>query len=572
VSTSPPTPAVTTTPGAAIAAPTDERKRRVRQVIQSASLPETPAATTCDTPVPPTGTADQRATAYNDHGLVCADEGRYEQARQDFDQAAVLAPTDATIRGNRGFVHFYLDNYPAALADLDFAISGDPAELLWMAARGLIRAAVGRCPEGIADLDGVVGQEAEEGWWWVARGLAYELCGDESAAAQDYQKAIDTSDEPDELATALVNLGQLYLRQDRYAEAISVFTQAIETEPSDAFAYIGRGAAHKALQQYQNALADFSQAIALEPDDPDGYELRGDAYYDDDHFQDALADYQAALQRTVYTAASDLARLHADLGWTYYALGNVASCYDELEQAIQLETQPYYYWSRGVLLGDEADYYLTALEDLSVALSLGAESLTPEQKVRAYQQRGQINVALADRPAALADFASALAIIDVEAAEHATTYNLRGLAYYDWEMYVEAEDDFTEAIALVPQSIFYYNRAGVYQVQANYQAAVDDYTAAIAAASEPDDPLVAAYQGRGLAYLDLEQLDLAIGDFSFVLDREPENGWVYYYRGVAYVRQELYNQARADLTEAQRLATDDLSLLEAVQKALAALP
>ena len=58
---------------------------------------------------------------------------------------------------------------------------------------------------------------------------------------------------------------ELY-EQERYAESVGQFSEAIAIDEGYALAYGGRGMAYIELDEYQLALDDFEQAISLDPE------------------------------------------------------------------------------------------------------------------------------------------------------------------------------------------------------------------------------------------------------------------------------------------------------------------
>ena len=55
-----------------------------------------------------------------------------------------------------------------------------------------------------------------------------------------------------------IELGQKYLTELNYTEAVASFTEAIKLDPDNIQAYMGRAEAYMALGEYDKALADYS--------------------------------------------------------------------------------------------------------------------------------------------------------------------------------------------------------------------------------------------------------------------------------------------------------------------------
>src|SRR5699024_2195994 len=58
-----------------------------------------------------------------------------------------------------------------------------------------------------------------------------------------------------------LDLGQKYLTELNYTEAILAFTQAIEIDPESIPAYMGRAEAYRGTEQYEEAKTDYTTVI-----------------------------------------------------------------------------------------------------------------------------------------------------------------------------------------------------------------------------------------------------------------------------------------------------------------------
>lgn len=58
-----------------------------------------------------------------------------------------------------------------------------------------------------------------------------------------------------------VQLGQKYLTQSEYTEAVAAFTEAIQIDPDSMIAYLGRAQAYVALEQYEDAKTDYTTVL-----------------------------------------------------------------------------------------------------------------------------------------------------------------------------------------------------------------------------------------------------------------------------------------------------------------------
>ncbi|XP_038901673.1 serine/threonine-protein phosphatase 5-like [Benincasa hispida] len=78
----------------------------------------------------------------------------------------------------------------------------------------------------------------------------------------------------------------------KYAQAINLYTEAIELNNRNAVYWANRAFAHIKLEEYGSALEDASKAIEVDPRYSKGYYRRGAAYLAMGKFEEALKDFQ----------------------------------------------------------------------------------------------------------------------------------------------------------------------------------------------------------------------------------------------------------------------------------------
>ena len=99
-------------------------------------------------------------------------------------------------------------------------------------------------------------------------------------------------------AVEKVELGQKYLTELNYTEAVASFTEAIGLDPENIPAYMGRAQAYVGLKQYDDAKADYTTAIEKTEEQPytqaEAYVGRAEVNELTTANEDALSDYEAA--------------------------------------------------------------------------------------------------------------------------------------------------------------------------------------------------------------------------------------------------------------------------------------
>ncbi|MDP4189461.1 MAG: hypothetical protein Q8905_15535, partial [Bacteroidota bacterium] len=78
-------------------------------------------------------------------------------------------------------------------------------------------------------------------------------------------------------------------------EAISKYTDAINSKPTEWTGYCYRGKVYLYIKKFDKAISDVSKAITLSPNTSSLYSVRGDCYYGERIYDKAINDYTTAL-------------------------------------------------------------------------------------------------------------------------------------------------------------------------------------------------------------------------------------------------------------------------------------
>ncbi len=138
---------------------------------------------------------------------------------------------------------------------------------------------------------------------------------------------------------ALVQLGQMFRANDRFAEAVEVYDQAIrliaEPEPRHWRLFYARGIALERSMQWPRAERDFQKALELEPEEPYVLNYLGYSWVDRG---ENLEQGKQMLLRAVELRPRD-GYIVDSLGWVYYRLRRYDEAVEKLERAVELRPQ-----------------------------------------------------------------------------------------------------------------------------------------------------------------------------------------------------------------------------------------
>ncbi|KAJ2883894.1 Hsp90 cochaperone, partial [Coemansia asiatica] len=110
-----------------------------------------------------------------------------------------------------------------------------------------------------------------------------------------------------------------------HEEAIKLFTQAIELDPTNHVLYSNRSASLASLKKYDEALTDAEKTVEIKPDWPKGYSRKGAALFGLHRLEEAKETYQDGLKHDPENAL-----LKKSLSDTEAALRNAESQFDDV--------------------------------------------------------------------------------------------------------------------------------------------------------------------------------------------------------------------------------------------------
>lgn len=203
-----------------------------------------------------------------------------------------------------------------------------------------------------------------------------------------------------------------------FDEVIESYTEAINEDPTNPEAYVGRGIAKMTVEDYQGAIEDFSEALKLNPDDSETYITRGNAMHSLGDYYRAIADYSAAIKLDISNAEAYKYRASAKK-----ELGDINGYQQDLAKATELNPN----------------------------LSLLEESITIKEndKLREFIDKGDEKALEGDFYEAIAQYTSA---IDLDNNSFGAYFG-RAMAKLSLEDYKGAIIDLERVYAIVPDFI-----------------------------------------------------------------------------------------------------------------------
>ena len=466
-------------------------------------------------------------------------------------------------------IRFLAPNFPLNPAARDAYLSG-----YHLAREGQYRAAIAWFNEALSFDSRFVDALYE-------RGLAFAALHETDRAIESLVAAANNL-QGSATGTIAINrtLGQLLMDAQRYREAAEAFGLARQQDPIDPDLQLLEASAlvrfglelqatdlNAAAELFTVAIEEFDDALDEVGGEAEMYFLRGTAHFQTANLEDALDDLQRA-QQINPTEWKYVQRV----GFIYLQLGNEAAVEERDEEArshyrsavtaftAYLDANPgvtEYPGDSDLRVEDEEVEDPDKLEpvDIYIARAVSSISLAIQLPADSDERADSLNRAIADCESAI--------VID---PDRAVAYFNRGLAQRLLEEYFAAVASFSEAIRVSPgyteahlrRAIVWFHldepdlalldldaaKAALFAIDLRIpfwrgliHARTGEFSEAIVAYSEvlranPNHEM--ARTNRGLAYLNLDQPELAIEDFNFLAANNPDDAMPNYRRGLAY--------------------------------------
>jgi TPR repeat protein len=288
---------------------------------------------------------------------------------------------------DRGREHRNNGDFNKAIADFNEAIRLDPNNEDAYCGRGKVYEKIGDINKALADYNEAIRLNPNYVGAYSFRGGVYEKKGDLDNAIADYTMATRYPND----AVPYWNRGNVYRKKGDTDKAIADYTTAIRIDPNYWAAYYGRSSTYEDMGDYERAIADSTKAIQIAPTRADGYYLRGTISYDKGNVDNAIADYTEAI------------RLRPDAGGyylrgaTYNKKGDLDKAIADYTESIRLEPKyAYQYGSRGIAYGDKGDFD-KAIADFTEAIRLNPnDARVYEYRGRSHTELGHVQEAICD--------------------------------------------------------------------------------------------------------------------------------------------------------------------------------
>lgn len=374
--------------------------------------------------------------------------------------------------------------------------------------------------------------------------------GENELALADFDKAIELN--PDD-AFAYLGRARVYMhfRSVDYERALTNLDRAVELRPRDPAMLSRRVDLSRRLGRKDAALADAAQVVRLDLGSPAAYRQLAEVQLKE------MADYAAAIDTLTRLIEIDPSneRDFTNRAFAFEALNQHGRAIADLERVLQ-ET-PDYGWALGLL----ARVHLAAGDiDEAVAAAdraIGSRTGTTDWSLGV---RGSARLKNGDVTGAIADLESAVAGEAIWPPRYAGPSISLMKSTYD-----EAVADFDAIVSETPDSASAWHGRGLARMlNGHRESALRDFDRAIELDPDQGSPFMA----RGRLYLVLHDYDKAIAALDRVIELAPDSPDAFLYRATALSEIGAYEAALEDYRAALATNSRDMTAMAGARATL----
>lgn len=359
----------------------------------------------------------------------------------------------------------------------------------------------------------------------------------------------------------LNQIGNAYLNKREYAKAVSFYSRSLRQSPNNRDALLMRGWGNYYLKDYLEAMEDVNWVLQLYPGEAEAYWCKGMIDLANHRWEDAI------------TTANQIIDSDPGDSMGYYIRGcayvqtHLRMAMEDINQAILLESQVSYYYTKRAEIQVDNKQYEKAKEDATQALSVDErdhEALIVLGKLYQYEYEfGQaleaykkaVDLDPKNVDAWLGSAWSHFGLGEWDETFSAASYALEldpdlDEAYYlcgrisaKNNKHEEALEYYDKAIERNPGDDNYYRfRSLIYERKGEMELALLDLNQAI----ELNNQSPAAYDSRGALYQKLGNYESALSDYSKAIALDPYDSELYEHRAELLDQQGEVEAAKRD--------------------------
>ncbi len=228
-------------------------------------------------------------------GFAYQEIGQHDKAIASFEEARKLSPDDPAVAGYLVESNIAAKRYTAAIDAAKSALSQHPNDLRLTRLQAQALRQNGKADQGIALLEEAVKHHEDDPVAYISLAQAYSDADRGAQALKVLQDAQGKFPSDDGIA---FELGSVFDKQKRFAEAESAFRQVLARDPENAIAlnYLGYMLAERG-ERLDESVGYLKRALQVEPENPSYLDSLGWAYFKADKLDLAETNLKRAAEQ-----------------------------------------------------------------------------------------------------------------------------------------------------------------------------------------------------------------------------------------------------------------------------------
>lgn len=333
------------------------------------------------------------------------------------------------------------------------------------------------------------------------RGMVFQLgIFNPDSALDDYNTALSLNPEN---TSVLESRASLYSDLGYYNQAIVDMNRLLELDPNNIPMLYYRGSAYSKSGQYEKALLDLNSYLQLVPDDVDAIYVRSLTRANMGEIDAALNDFHRVIELD-----PEHINAYINQAQLYLSIGQLEMVLPLLTRAMEIDNTNLRIYNTLLVLLITNENWQSVIEYSNVGLALAPEDpFFYKSRSIGYLATDQFNLAYEDIEYVIQSFKDGIfgsatnREIDplIATAEELTMFvnltpnsseyfHMRGIYYFHQDQLTKAINDFTEALAINPQTYYaLFYRAMAHADSGNKQGAIHDLQAFLLLCPEGTD-------------------------------------------------------------------------------------
>lgn len=240
-----------------------------------------------------------------------------------------------------------------------------------------------------------------EAYFIRGKGLYNSAYGDEAQALKDVEMVVALDPK---YPRGWEYLGRLYESQDQLPNALKAFNKAVEASPGERDLYKFRGALLSQLHRPDEAILDYNRFVEMQPQKMNGYIFRG-VFYEAHHKEkEALADFTKASEVEPGNVSLSKVEAFKRQARLLMQLNRDAEAIATLKRLVKIDKNDDDGFEQLGLAHCKLGKYAEAVDYYSSAIEANPDfaRTSYEGRAQAYEKLGKLELAKADKKAALA--------------------------------------------------------------------------------------------------------------------------------------------------------------------------